>query len=128
VNLLLDTHALIWWLEGSPRLSETAESAIANAGNPVHVSAASGWEILTKHRLGKLPLSDAIAGDLPAQVLMEGFALLDITFRHACLAGALKQDHRDPFDRMLIAQSIADGLVLVSNETLFDDFGVKRLW
>jgi PIN domain nuclease of toxin-antitoxin system len=128
VNLLLDTHALIWWLEDSPRLSDIAKAAIADLGNSVMVSAASAWEITTKHRLGRLPMSDVVARDLPTQVQAEGFALLDISFRHACLAGALAPDHRDPFDRMLIAQALAEGVALVSNEAVFDGFGVTRVW
>jgi PIN domain nuclease of toxin-antitoxin system len=128
VRLLLDTHALIWWMEDSPRLSVSARDAIADVGNTVAVSAASAWEITTKHRLGKLPMSDVVARDLAMQVQSQGFTLLDISFRHACLAGALGHEHRDPFDRMLIAQALADGLTLVSIETVFDAFGVTRLW
>jgi PIN domain nuclease of toxin-antitoxin system len=128
VKLLLDTHALIWWMEDSPRLPGPARAVIADTGNTVLVSAASAWEITTKHRLGRLPMSDVVVRDLAAQVQAEGFAMMDISFRHACLAGSMAQDHRDPFDRMLIAQALAEGMALVSNEAAFDGFGVTRVW
>jgi PIN domain nuclease of toxin-antitoxin system len=84
------------------------------------------WEIATKSRLGKLPGMAAVA--LEAEVAAQGFAPLPITLRHGQMAGALPGDHRDPFDRMLIAQAMAEGLALVSNETAFDFYGVRRVW
>lgn len=128
MNLLLDTHALLWWLEDSPQLSAAARDAIANRDNTVWVSAASAWEIATKFRIGKLPGVQPIINTLESEIRLEGFGVLDIRFAHGSLSGGLRHDHRDPFDRMLIAQSLLDNLMLVSNETLFDDFGVMRLW
>ncbi len=128
MKLLLDTHALIWWMSAPSLLSAAAAGALRNRDNDVKVSAASAWEIATKYRLGKLPSLAPIINNLADEVRAEGFQLLDIGFQHGCLAGTLRHDHRDPFDRMLIAQSLLDGLTLVSNETLFDDFAVDRLW
>jgi len=128
VRLLLDTHALIWWLLGDPALSRAARSAIADDDNEVIVSAASGWEISTKHRLGKLPGAANLAEDLGGAIASQGFGELPISLRHAQLAGKLPGDHRDPFDRMLVAQAILGGLTVVSNETVFDRWAVRRLW
>jgi PIN domain nuclease of toxin-antitoxin system len=126
LKLLLDTHALIWWVEGSKRLSSVAREAIAN--EEVLVSAASAWEIATKFRLGKLPSSERMARNFSREILAEGFAELPVAARHASHAGLLEVPHKDPFDRMLIAQAQVEGLPLISNEQLFDDFGVKRIW
>lgn len=102
--------------------------AIAEPANDVLVSAASIWEVATKVRLGKLSFARAEDQDLVRIVEDERFEHLAITSRHAQMAGFLEHEHRDPFDRMLIAQALADHLVLVSNETLFDRFSVPRLW
>ena len=128
MKLLLDTHALIWWLRGDARLSALAQTAIADPGNSVLVSAVSAFEVTTKHRLGKLPEAEILARDFDGERRQEGFEALDITIDHAALAGRLQGEHRDPFDRLLIAQALAEGLVLVSNEAVFDGFGVRRLW
>ena len=128
MRLLTDTHTLIWWYEGSRRLSPQAQRAIADEENDVLISAASAWEIATKYRLGKLPSAEALARDLPGAIASQGFTELSITVVDAVRAGALPGPHRDPFDRMLIAQAQARDLVLVSNETLFDEYGVRRLW
>ncbi len=128
MRLLLDTHALLWWLEGNPRLSATAQAAIGDAANTVLISAASAWEITTKHRIGKLPGAAAVAEDVEGCLAAQGFEALAITIADGARAGRLSGAHRDPFDRMLIAQALAHDLVLVSNEMLFDGYGVRRLW
>lgn len=128
MRLLLDTHALIWWLYDDPALSAAARDAIAAADNDVAVSAASGMEVTTKFRIGKLPLAKLLAQDFEAIVAQQGFVELPITIRHAHLAGSLQIPHKDPFDRLLIAQAQAEDMVLVSNEALFDGFAVRRLW
>ena len=92
------------------------------------ISAASAWEITTKHRLGKLPSAEAVALDVAGAIVSQGFNELSITVDDAARAGALPGHHRDPFDRMLIAQALSSNLVLVSNEPLFDQYGVRRLW
>ncbi len=128
LNLLLDTHALIWWLGGDEALSILAREAIADAGNTVAVSAASAMEISTKFRLGKLGQAALLARNFEAIIRSQGFAELPITFRHAGAAGAMNIAHKDPFDRLLIAQAQVEDMVLASNERLFDDYAVRRLW
>ena len=128
MKLLLDTHALIWWLAGDETLSRRAREAIGDEANSIAVSAASAMEVATKHRIGKLPNAALLAQDFEAIVADQGFAELAITVRHAQLAGGLNIAHKDPFDRLLIAQAQAEDMVLVSNEALFDGFAVKRIW
>ena len=128
MRILLDTHAFIWWLAGNSRLAETARRAVSIEENDIMVSAVSAWEIATKHRLGKLPEADALAGNMRAAIAGQGFEELPISVADAERAGRLAGDHRDPFDRMLVAQALAHDLVLVSNEDVFDRFGVHRLW
>ena len=128
MKLLLDTHALIWWLAGDAALSLRARDTIADEANIVLISAASAMEISTKYRLGKLAKAALLAQDFEAIVAAQGFSELPISVRHARLAGQMNIAHKDPFDRLLIAQAQADGLVLVSNEALFDSFAVQRLW
>jgi PIN domain nuclease of toxin-antitoxin system len=127
-RLLLDTHSFLWWLAGDESLSTRARAAIGENANAIFVSAASIWEIATKDRLGKLPGTNAIASDLAGAIESQGFVGLPITIPHGQAAGALPGPHRDPFDRMLIAQSLLDDLVLVSNERAFEAYGVQRLW
>ena len=126
--MLLDTHAFLWWLTDSSRLSEIVRRAIFDPANVKSVSVASAWEIATKYRLGKLPGADLIAADIAGVIARQGFAELSLTVADAARAGALPGPHRDPFDRILIAQAQARDLALVSNETLFDQYGVRRLW
>ena len=128
MRILLDTHAFVWWLAGSARLAETARRAVSIEENDIMVSAVSAWEIATKHRLGKLPEADALAGNMRAAIAGQGFEELPISVADAERAGRLAGDRRDPFDRMLVAQALAHDLVLVSNEDVFDRFGVHRLW
>lgn len=126
--LLLDSHALIWWFIDSPNLAAHACEQIQQGDKTVFVSAATAWEIATKHRLGKLPEVDALIDDFGGHLQSQGFRQLAISADHALAAGALDIPHRDPFDRMLIAQARAEGLTLISNERGFDAFGVERLW
>ena len=128
MRLLLDTRAFLWWLAGSERLSQQARQAIANEANDVLVSAASAWEIATKHRLGKLRNAEIVALDTAGAISGQGFEELAITVDDAGRAGELPGPHRDPFDRMLISQALARNLILISIETLFDQYGVRRLW
>ena len=109
-------------------MSSPARQAVDNDDNEVLVSAASAWEITTKHRLGKLPGADLIAADVPGAIADQDFEELPITVEEAARAGALPGPHRDPFDRMLIAQALSRNLVLISNESTFDRYGIRRLW
>jgi PIN domain nuclease of toxin-antitoxin system len=128
MRVLLDTHALLWWLAGDARLSRDAKRVIAKSGNDVFVSAASAWEVTTKHRIGKLPSPGPLATDFAGAIAAQGFIPLDITIHHAQRAGSMRGPHADPFDRVLIAQSHAEDLPLVSNEELFDQYEVTRIW
>ena len=128
MRLLLDTHALIWLFEGNPRLSATAREAIDDPRAEVHVSAVSALEITTKYRIGKLPGARQLVERFVPLMTTYGFHALPISLEHAHAAGLLIGSHRDPFDRLLIAQALTDDLTLVSNEVLFDTFAVARRW
>ncbi|MBI1946594.1 MAG: type II toxin-antitoxin system VapC family toxin [Deltaproteobacteria bacterium] len=128
MRLLLDTHAFLWWVAGDARMTRKARAAIGAADSDVYVSAASAWEITTKFRIGKLPGASAIVDDLVGVVASQSFLALPITLGHAQAAGLLAGDHRDPFDRMLIAQANAEQMMLVSSERIFESYGVRRLW
>lgn len=128
MRLLLDTHAVLWWFVGDERLPLRARAAISDSTNEIYVSAASAWEIATKVRIGKLPEAVKLAHDFAGNVAIQGFRELAITVEHGQRAGLLPGAHKDPFDRMLIAQAQSDNLVLVSNEEIFDRYGVVRLW
>jgi PIN domain nuclease of toxin-antitoxin system len=125
---LLDTHALLWFLEGSDKLRRAARQVIEDEANTVFVSAVSAMEVTTKVRLGKLASAEALALNFEVEILVRGFLPLPITLAHAERAGGMPGEHRDPFDRLLIAQALVEDLTLVSNEAIFDGFGVKRLW
>lgn len=128
LRLLLDTHALLWWVLGDANLSAAAGNAIADEQAEVFVSAVSAWELSIKFTLGKLPSATTIVTNFESVVVREGFRDLPITIAHGRRAGALPVLHKDPFDRMLIAQAQSEQLVLVSNEAIFDPYGLQRLW
>ena len=128
VRVLLDTHAFVWWLADSTRLSAPALKTIADGGNSIAVSAASAWEIATKYRLGKLPEGKVAAFNVASSIASQGFEELSISVVDAERAGQLPGPHRDPFDRMLIAQALAHDMIVVSSDTAFDQYGVNRLW
>ena len=128
MRLLLDTHALLWWLLGDPALSSVARNAIADPGSEVFVSAASAWEITTKFRIGKLPKAAVIAADVAGIVAQHGFIELPLVIRHGQLAGSLPGIHKDPFDRMLVAQAIITDMAIVSGDEILSAYGVARLW
>jgi PIN domain nuclease of toxin-antitoxin system len=122
VRLLLDTHALLWWL-ADEGLSLQARDAIADPDNLAVVSAASAWEISIKRTLGKLAAPD----DLDQQLHAGGFTPLPISIAHGIAAGRLPRHHEDPFDRMLIAQAIIEGLTIVTRDKRFDNYAVALL-
>jgi len=128
LRLLLDTHALLWWLSDDRSLPATARKLIARGGNEVLVSAASAWEIATKVRLGKLPMADDLVSGLDDVLTQQGFVPLAISVDHAIRAGLLPGPHKDPFDRMLIAQSQAENVPILSNDKALDAYRVRRLW
>jgi PIN domain nuclease of toxin-antitoxin system len=128
LRALLDTHALLWWLTDDPALTRTARTIIADTKNTLIVSAASAWEIATKVRLGKLPAAETLVEDFHRHMENEGFELLAVSAEHGIRGGLLSGPHKDPFDRMLIAQAHAENLPVISNESLFEAYGVRRLW
>lgn len=121
MRLLLDTHAFLWWRTDS--LSAPATAAIVDARNDVFLSAASAWEIAIKRNAGRLRLD----GDVAAMAAEDEIDPLDITFEHAMLAGELPLHHRDPFDRLLVAQATVEGLVLVTRDGALSAYGVPIL-
>lgn len=128
MDLLLDTHALLWWLSDHPALTAKARKHIEKTDNTVLVSAASAWEIATKVRLGKLPTAADFVSDFSGQLHREGFETMLISTSHALRAGSLPGAHKDPFDRMLIAQAQEEGIPIISNEAAFDVYGIHRIW
>jgi PIN domain nuclease of toxin-antitoxin system len=124
IGLLLDTHIFLWWLDDNSRLSGEARDRIADPETAVFVSAASIWEIGIKRALGKLEAPREIV----AFVEEEGFRGLPMAMRHAEIASLLPLHHRDPFDRMLIAQGLAEDLTIVTVDGRFEPYGVKLLW
>jgi PIN domain nuclease of toxin-antitoxin system len=126
MRLLLDTHALIWWLADSPKLSRMARTSIADPRNAVLATPVSGYEIANKERLGRL--AGKLTPILP-QVLRRGrISIHPLTFAHALAAGKLPGPHRDPWDRLIMAQAMADGLTVVTTDAVFRDYGVRVCW
>lgn len=123
MNLLLDTHVLLWWLDDNPTLSEEARTAIADGKNLVLVSAVVVWEIRIKQALGKLKVPRNFRSALDDQL----FEMLDITVEHAHTVGGLPPHHRDPFDRMLVAQAIVEGLTIVTRDLRFKKYKVPLI-
>jgi PIN domain nuclease of toxin-antitoxin system len=128
MKLLLDTHALVWWWLDDPRLPWPARVVIASPDNTVHVSAASAWEIATKHRLGKWPDVVRLLDGFDTYLRRSRFLPVAITAAHARAAGRLDTPHRDPFDRMLAAQALQEEMVVVSGDAVFRDLGPDVVW
>ncbi|MGB8581451.1 MAG: type II toxin-antitoxin system VapC family toxin [Candidatus Sulfotelmatobacter sp.] len=128
MRCLLDTHTLIWWMTNDPHLSKSAHALIENRENVSLVSAASAWEIATKVRLGRLPAAAGLVQDFVADLARHRIGILPVSADHGLRAGLLPGPHTDPFDRMLIAQAIAENIPLVSNDRALDGYGVERLW
>lgn len=122
-RLLLDTHALLWWLQGDERLGSMMVDQVSDPKNQVFVSAASTWEISIKRGLGKLTAPE----DMSSVIEENGFLELPITLFHGDQAGLLPDIHKDPFDRMLIAQAQAEGLVLVTHDSNIKKYGIRTL-
>ena len=128
LKLLLDTHALLWWWDDDARLSKRVKKALTDEANVVLVSAASAWEIATKHRIGKLPGAQRVVREFNDLVVSDGFGHLAISYQHSLHAGAYASAHRDPFDRMLAAQAEIESALLVSNDAALKSLGVKCYW
>jgi PIN domain nuclease of toxin-antitoxin system len=128
MKLLLDTQAAILWGLDSPDLPLAAHNAIADPSNDVFLSAVSVWEMAIKRGLGKLPLPAPAVDMARALVAHSGFKPLEIGYEHAGAVEALPQVHRDPFDRLLVAQAKAEGMRIVSGDSVFDRYDVSRVW
>jgi PIN domain nuclease of toxin-antitoxin system len=128
MRYLLDTHALLWWFTDDPRLSQIARDAIADEANTILVSAASAWEISTKHRLGKLNEAADAVRRFDELVVADGFQHLPVSHFHGLKAGGYGVPHRDPFDRMLAAQSELEGVPLLTCDPAFAAFGTRTVW
>lgn len=122
-RLLLDTHTLLWWLSDVEQLAEDIQAAIADPHNDVFVSAITGWEIAVKQAKGRLAAPD----NLSMLIEQKGFTHLPLTFHHAEQAGSLPLHHRDPFDRFLVAQAQAEGLILVTRDGLIRRYDVASM-
>jgi PIN domain nuclease of toxin-antitoxin system len=127
-HLLLDTHAMLWFFWDDSQLSARAKALIEDSDNRKLVSIASCWEIAIKVGLGKLDLGESSRSFLPREIARNNFELLPISLDHATMVEGLASHHRDPFDRLLIVQAMAEGLSMVSADAIFDQYGVSRLW
>jgi PIN domain nuclease of toxin-antitoxin system len=127
-RLLLDTHVFLWWINDDQNLTTVARQAITEANNECYLSLASCWEMAIKSSLGKLRLTKPVGRFVSEQLAANGFTLLNIELRHTAKIEKLPFHHRDPFDRLLIAQAITDKLIMVSADSVFSDYGINLLW
>lgn len=128
LRLLLDTHAFYWWSTTNTALSAGAKDAIADNRNQVFVSAVTGWEIVAKFRSGKAPDFESVAGDVAGAIAAQGMTELPLTVRHAEAAANLPTHHKDPMDRFIIAQAVAEDMTIVTADAAFARYEVKCLW
>ena len=127
MTVLLDTHSLQWWLDDPAQLSESAKSIIENRLNSIVISAVLPWELAIKTNIGKLRVHELLANWVN-KMIAEGFQEIPVASEHAVRAGLLPLHHRDPFDRMLVAQAQATGWPIISADPVFDHYGVRRIW
>lgn len=128
MKVLLDSHTFLWFIAGSSQLSAHAKAIIEEPANDKLVSMANIWEIAIKTSLGKLKIAQPIGKFIPQQLQLNGFELFDIKFEHIAKIGYLPFHHRDPFDRLLIAQSLVEQIPVVSIDPIFDLYAIQRLW
>ena len=127
MKLLLDTHTFLWFIEDSPRLSTEAKNLL-ESDTDLLISVASLWEIAIKINIGKLTLAQSFEAFIPAQIVKNAIELLPIAIEHLAVVTSLPLHHRDPFDRLLIAQAMVEQLPLVSIDEKFDPYNIKRVW
>ena len=127
-NILLDTHAFIWWIEDSPRLSSNAKKLLENIENNCFLSLASCWELAIKSSMGKIKLTLPIRDFIPQNLAANDFRQLNISFRHIARVESLEFHHRDPFDRLIAAQALEEKMILLSVDAIFDYYDVDRIW
>ena len=128
MRALLDTHTLLWSFLGDGSLSATARRIIADGENEIMVSAASAWELATKARIGKLPAAVDLVQDFSANLETFNFLAISVSVEDAIRAGLLPGHHKDPFDRLLAAQCQAESIPIISNDKIFELYGVRRIW
>ena len=128
MRLLLDTHTFLWWINNDPSLSEPARIAIASELNECYLSLASCWELAIKASIGKLQLTKTVDRFIPEELAANDFQLLSIDFRHVAKVETLPFHHRDPFDRLLVAQALIEKMTVISAVTVLSEYGIKCLW
>lgn len=128
MNLLLDTHAFLWFVGGDKSLSRSAREAIEDPGNSCFLSMASAWELSVKSSLGKITFSEPFESFLPEQLKLNGFDLFNIGWRHIAQVHSLPYHHRDPFDRLIISQALVEAIPIVGRDPEFDAYGVSMVW
>ncbi len=128
MSVLLDTHTTVWWIRNDPRLSATAQALISASANEVFVSVATAWEIAIKVGLGRWPEASGLLDDFEVAVMEEGFRLLYATVPHVRAAGLMSGPHRDPFDRLLAAQAMSEGLTIVTADAKIAGLGAACAW
>jgi len=126
--VLLDTHVVLWWFERAAQVSVRARKLIEDPGVAVFVSAASAWEIAIKYKAGKLEAAASLVSRFADALEQDHFTELPVSARHAIAAGLLETRHKDPFDRVLIAQARLEDLAIVSTDSRFDEYDVHRVW
>lgn len=128
MRLLLDTHTFLWWINNDSLLSDSARAAIASERNECFLSLASCWELAIKASIGKLRLTKPVERFIPEELAANDFQLLSIDFRHIAKVETLPFHHRDPFDRLLVAQVLTEKMTIISADTVLSEYGVKRIW
>lgn len=128
MRLLLDSHVFLWWVNDAPELSAKARAAIRKGQNACFLSVASVWEMAIKVSTGKLALSQPVERFIPEQLAANSFRLLEIDFRHVARVESLPFHHRDPFDRLLVAQAMSEKMSVVSADAALSEYGIKRIW
>jgi PIN domain nuclease of toxin-antitoxin system len=128
MRLLLDTHTFLWWINNDTLLSDSARIAISSERNECFLSLASCWELAIKASIGKLRLTKPVERFIPEELNANDFQLLSIDFRHIAKVESLPFHHRDPFDRLLVAQVLTEKMTIISADDMLSEYGVKRLW
>ena len=128
MHFLLDTHTFLWWITDDPHLSERARQVISDPGNDIFLSAASGWEMAIKTQLGKLQLPDHFEQFIAEQLFRNNITSLPVMMSHALHVQSLPLHHRDPFDRLLIAQGQLEKMPIITTDSVFADYDVEIVW
>ena len=128
MGYLLDTHTFLWWVEDAPELSRSARELISEPQNLCFLSLVSSWEMAIKTSIGKLKLTRPVRDYVTTHLAANGFKQLNLTLNHVTRVETLDWHHRDPFDRLLIAQALENKLAIISADKAFDAYGIERIW